>query len=252
MPISFDLSHYKSTFPGEIIESDVIPANGQEFLRITIAELSRDGDQQVSDRACSYPDCKLPLIRHRHQPALWESEKSGSPLHQFVESVNVQGQTNTKINFNFKDFIGKRWLFKADKQRDWVDKNTGENKTGRTYYYVAGPIDQPVDVEPEPLGDSLPFDAGHSAPAQNGTTKTTVTRDDLDLMLAVYVDGKTNTQVIQGLMMREEIPEITADESYLASIIDQSAINRLIEKTWVSKEGDAYKSSDEVKALGKD
>ena len=249
MPISFDLASYKNTFPGEIVESDVIPANGQEFLRIVIAELNHDGEQQASTQACTYGDCKV-MIRHRHQPALWESEKSGSPLHQFVESVNVKGQTNTKTNFNFKDFVGKRWLFEGVKSRDWVDKE-GQNKTGRTYYYVAGPIDQPVDVEqPEPLGDSLPFDAG--TPATNGTSKTTVTKNDLDLMLAVYVDGKTNTQVIQGLMMREEIPEITADETYLASIIDQSAINRLMEKGMVTKEGDVYKSSDEVKALGKD
>jgi len=249
MPISFDLSSYRNTFPGEIVESDVIAGNnGNEFLRIVIAELDREGNKQSTDQKCGYGDCVL-LIRHRHQPPLWESERQGSSLHRFVQSVNGPGQLNTKINFTFKDFVGKRWTFEGEKARDWVDKNTQEKHEGRTYYYVAGPIDQPVDVQPDSLPD--PVTGAPMNGATNGAVAKTATKDDLDIVLASYAHGKTLQQIIQGVMLKEEVPEFINDDTYVSSIVDQSALTRCIDvhKYLVKDESGTFHATPEFQAV---
>jgi|SRR5215471_4528896 len=226
MPISFDLASYKNTFPGEIVESDVIAGNnGNEFLRIVIADLDHSGHQIVSEQKCGYGDCTL-MVRHRHQPPLWESEKQGSNLHRFVESVNIAGQTNTKTNFTFKDFIGKKWLFIGEKSRDWKDPATQEMRQGRTYYYVSGPVDKPVDNETDSLPDPITGE-----PMTNGA----ITARDLDNLLAAYADGKNLQQIIQGVMLKEEVPEFTKHDTYVATIVDQTALKRCIdEHKWLT------------------
>jgi hypothetical protein len=184
MTFSFNLEDYKSTFAGEVIESEIrtntnaAPDKQNQFWSMTIVHLHKENGEwnylpgkclfEVNGNATcplrQYPRnnpaeiqradamTKLADTFHSHQ-SIWSSIAPQSQAFKMITSIREKGKF---IISEAKDLLGKRYLWEEVVEKGYNRKTDGKLITPH-YFYVAGELDASTSIESIGPEDELPW-----------------------------------------------------------------------------------------------